>query len=180
MSKKPAKPKPSKEEISAIKRRAIAARWRDRAAPPANAAAIIQKACENGCNLGQVAEALGVGRGKLREWLDKYPELQAAMTEGRQVEHDVLVGKLHELAMRGNLTAIIFALKARFGYREGEAPVQNTVSVNFVLPRSLTPEEYAAKVARESRLLAPGEAERLARLPEVRRELAKDLKEGER
>jgi hypothetical protein len=98
------------------------------------------------------------------------------MTEGRQIEHDKLVGKLFQLAMKGNLTAIIFSLKARFGYREGETPIQNTVSVNFILPKSLSPEEYAAKVAKEALLMPAHDAARLAATPEVRRELAKDLK----
>ncbi|MGH7969826.1 MAG: hypothetical protein ACREIC_13970, partial [Limisphaerales bacterium] len=60
-----------------------------------------------------------------------------------------------------------------------EAPVSNTVSINFMLPKSMSPEQYAAKLASETQLLPPSDAARLARLPEVQRELAKDLKRGE-
>lgn len=144
--------------------------------PPPNAADLIRRASEGGCSQRQIARALAIDIPKLKRWLVEYPELQTAMMEGRGVEHDMLVGKLHEMAMGGNIIAVLFALKAKFGYREGEAPVQNTVSVNFILPKSLTPAEYAARLAKETLLLPPGDAVQLAALPEVRKELAKDLK----
>src|SRR5687767_12141656 len=96
---------------------AIASRWADRASPPLNSAEIIHKAAENGCTRAQIAGALGVGRGKLREWLESPehgPTLQAAMAEGKEIEHDRLVSFLWEAAstgrMKGSLVAILFML----------------------------------------------------------------------
>ena len=187
-----AKAKYTPEELKARRSAQAKAQWAARGAgglreanikantkePPHDVLEIVEKACANGCTVEQIAGALGVNRKLFGEWRERYPEIEAAMTAGRAVEHDALVGALFKAATREkgpNLVAAIFLLKARHAYREGEAPVNNTVSINFMLPKSLTPEQYAAKVANETRLLPPGEATRLARLPEVKRELAKDL-----
>lgn len=80
--------------------------------------------------------------------LPNQPEVQEALDRGRAKEHDKLVAKLHELAMEGNVTAVIFALKARHAYREGEAPEDGStnVQVNINLPSAMTPEEYQRMV----------------------------------
>ncbi len=147
--------------------------------PPVNVLEIVEMACRNGCTVHQIAEALGIDRKLFAEWRERYPDIETAMTAGRAVEHDKLFGALFKAAThetKPNLIAAIFLLKCRHSYREGEAPVSNTVSINFMLPKSMSPEQYAAKLASETQLLPPGEAARLARLPEVQRELAKDLK----
>lgn len=64
------------------------------------------------------------------------------------IEHDRLVAKLHELAMDGNLAAAIFALKARYSYREGE-PFEgggSAVHVNINLPSAMMPDDYCKMV----------------------------------
>lgn len=149
------KPKLTKEEISAIKKKAIAARWADRDAPPPNAAAIIEQAAANGCTRSVIAHALGVGRGKLREWLaspEHGPALQAAMSLGKEAEHDRLVGLLMQAAhdakaMKGSIVACLFLLKTRHGYQEGQALVQNSVSINYQLPAPLSVDDYLKAVA---------------------------------
>ena len=80
--------------------------------------------------------------------LTSEPEVQEALDRGRAKEHDPLVAKLHELAMEGNVTAVIFALMARHAYREGEAPEggSTNVQVNINLPSAMTPEEYQRMV----------------------------------
>ncbi|XHC09064.1 hypothetical protein ABWH98_16105 [Labrenzia sp. ac12] len=70
------------------------------------------------------------------------------MDLGRAKEHDRLVAKLRELAMEGNAAAVIFALKARHAYREGEGVEGSStnVLVNINLPSAMTPEEYQRMV----------------------------------
>lgn len=80
--------------------------------------------------------------------LTNQSEVQEGLDRGRAKEHDKLVAKLHELAMEGNVTAVIFALKARHAYREGEAPEGGitNVQVNINLPSAMAPEEYQRMV----------------------------------
>ena len=149
------KPKLTKGQISAIKKKAIAARWADRDAPPANAASIIEGAAASGCARSVIARALGVGRGKLRQWLEAPehgPALQAAMASGKEVEHDRLVGLLMaaadgEKTFKGNLVACLFLLKTRHGYQEGATLVQNSVSINYQLPAPMSVDDYLKTVA---------------------------------
>lgn len=54
--------------------------------------------------------------------LSNQPEVQEAPDQGRAKERYRLVAKLHKLVMEGNVTAVIFALKARHAYREGDPP----------------------------------------------------------
>ena len=50
--------------------------------------------------------------------------------------------------MEGNVTAVVFALKARHAYSEGLAPEggSTNVQVNINLPSAMTPEEYQRMV----------------------------------
>ena len=70
------------------------------------------------------------------------------LDRGHANEHDRLVAKLHDLAMEGNVTAVIFALNACHAYLEGEAPEGSStnVQVNINLPSAMTPEEYQRMV----------------------------------
>jgi hypothetical protein len=155
---KPKEPKPEQtpEQAAASEaaRAHILVRWADRQAPPENAAEIIAAAAENGCTHGEICKALGIGRPKFKEWLESPvygPALQAAMAEGKQVEHDRLVGLLMTAATtgtcKGSLVAILFMLKTRHAYIEGAALVQNSVSINYQLPAPLSPEDYMQMVA---------------------------------
>ena len=95
---------------------------------------IVQRACENDCTVQQIAGALGVDRKLFAEWRERFPEIETAMSAGRAVEHDMLVGKLFQMAMKGNVTCGIFLLKGRHGYQEGVPLVSNTVSINYQRP----------------------------------------------
>jgi hypothetical protein len=144
--------------------------------PPANAVEIIQKACANGCTVEQIAAAFGIGRTTFLEWRERYPALEAAMTAGRAVEHDKLVGALFTAATENkNITAAIFLLKARHGYVEGVPLVQNTVSINFTLPGAMTPEAYVKTVGATAQVVPPDAARALAGDPKVKRALKNDF-----
>jgi hypothetical protein len=80
--------------------------------------------------------------------IDRRPEVQEALDQGRAIKHKRLVATLHELAMDGNVTAVIFALKARHSYREGE-PFEgggSAVQFNINLPSAMIPEDYRKMV----------------------------------
>lgn len=70
------------------------------------------------------------------------------MDEGREREHHALFNSLYINATeKGNVTAAIFLLKARHGYREGDqSDIANKVSINFVLPGAVPLSDYQAKV----------------------------------
>jgi hypothetical protein len=180
------KPKPRDPEAA---RRQALAQWSDpekRAKllagarkplePQQDAADLIQKACENGCTVLQIAEALGVSQQTLRRWRDERPEIEQAFQVGRAVEHDRLVNSLFTAAtQKGNITAAIFLLKARHGYVEGVPLVQNSVSVNFTLPGAMTPEQYVKTLTVEAQLLQPEQARQLAGDRKVRKALKNEL-----
>ncbi|MEL6644917.1 MAG: hypothetical protein AAFO57_04050 [Pseudomonadota bacterium] len=69
--------------------------------------------------------------------------MREALDRGRAKEHDKLVAKLHELAMEENVTAVIFALKARHAYRECETPEGGSakVQVYINLPSAMISED---------------------------------------
>ena len=146
--------------------------------PPENAVEIVRKASERGCLTSQIATALGVSRTTWGLWRERYPELDAAYREGHKVEHDALVGKLFEMAMDGNVTSILFALKCRHGYQDtGGVVVENKVSINFQLPAALSPADYVKTIAATSELVPPEKAKEFVAMPEVKQALKKEYKE---
>jgi transposase-like protein len=150
--------KQAKEQWANNREKMLAAtRKANRIDPPDNAAEIVQKACENGCTVNQIAAALGVERRTLNRWKEEFPAIEEAFQLGRQVEHDRLVGALFDQAVnKANTTAAIFLLKARHGYVEGVPLVQNSVSVNFTLPGAMSPEQYVKTLTVEAQIVKPG------------------------
>jgi hypothetical protein len=98
---------------------------------------------------------------------------------GRQYEHDALANKLIELALKGNISALIFALKSRHNYVDsgvGAATVvENKVSVNFVLPDALKPEQYVETLAANAQVIAPSDARRALAAPGVKGKVLRKL-----
>lgn len=138
--------------------------------PPPNVLEIVEKACENGCTVHQIAEALGIDRKLFAEWRERYPEIEAAMTSGRAVEHDALFGSLFKAAThptKPNLIAGIFLLKSRHNYAEGVPLVQNSVSISYQLPAPLSPAEYIRTIEAEATLVKPETAKKLLANPKI-------------
>ena len=80
------------------------------------------------------------------------PLIEEALATGRSLLHDRLVGKLLELADKGNIAALIYACKALLGYSDRpdlQAPRTPNVQVAVVLPKSLPAEEWRQLVAGE-------------------------------
>jgi hypothetical protein len=88
-----------------------------------------------------------MGKDAFRAAKRRDPAVQDAIDRGRAVEHDRLVGVLHEQAMAGQYVPAMFLLKARHGYREGDAFEANVnVNVNtggvVVVPHRQSMEEF--------------------------------------
>ncbi|HBS77791.1 MAG: hypothetical protein CMK99_12725 [Pseudomonas sp.] len=116
--------------------------------PPADAAETLLELAASGYNKKGLAYRLGTTVETLNKWLEIHPELQRALDEGREREHHALFNALYENATKGgNVTAAIFLLKARHGYREGDqSEIANKVSINFQLPGALRLEDFARDV----------------------------------
>ena len=120
--------------------------------PAKGVAAIVRKLTSKGCSEITIAKGLGIGRKTWEIWRDEYPEIRQAWQEGRGIEHDALVGALFESATKQkNVTAAIFLLKARHGYRENQdITIQNKVAVTFEVPGALKPDVYEAEVIKKT------------------------------
>jgi len=91
--------------------------------------------------------ALGCNDSTLVRWLDEFPELNEAFSEGREKERQTLHNVLYEAATTGGdknaLVAAMFLLKARHGYIEGQQESQaNRVSINFAIPGAMPLDKF--------------------------------------
>lgn len=87
----------------------------------------------------------------LNAWLETYPELKAAMEEGKDAEHQKLVTQLMAMATKGNIAAVIFALKSRHGYRELE-PIDNGNKLLILSLQGPAPPEMWVSPAKREKL----------------------------
>lgn len=118
---------------------------------------IIEELAGRGVAEMTIAKALRMSRDAFRQAKRRDPAVQEALDRGRAVEHDKLVGVLHEQAMKGAFVPAIFLLKSRFGYREGDAFEANlNVNVNaggvVVVPQKQTMEEFLAQAEADGRI----------------------------
>lgn len=107
---------------------------------------LIEQLASRGVSVTTIARALGVSTEVFRRIRAFDDRAREALEVGTAIEHDQLVGKLHEAAMRGEIVAIIFALKSRHGYRDSTPIIRESesrVKVEIQLPAALTPEQYA-------------------------------------
>lgn len=116
--------------------------------PPRGAAEKLLQMASEGWNKKGLAYGLGTTVETLNCWLDLYPELQEAVDHGREREHKALFSSLYDSATKGgNVTAAIFLLKARHGYREGDqSEIANRVSVTFEMPGAMSLEDFTKDV----------------------------------
>lgn len=170
------------EQRSEEMRRRILLRWQKadplRNKPGKDAIELVRLACEIGATKKRICEVLDVSESKFDKFM-KDPDFATAVKGGRQYEHDSLVNKLVELALKGNPGCLIFALKSRHNYNDagnGTATVvENRVSVNFVLPDSLRPEQYLQTLTATAQVIAPGDAARALAAPGVKGKVLKQL-----
>ncbi|MBF7694546.1 hypothetical protein [Acinetobacter rathckeae] len=128
--------------------------------PPHNACEIIEDMASNGYSKRNIAKALGVSWDLYVVWLEQYPELLEAEKLGKDKEHKALHNALYKSAMDGNVTASIFLLKTRHGYREGDqSDSANKVSITFQLPAASNSIDDYMKTVGSNRALLGGSDE---------------------
>jgi hypothetical protein len=109
---------------------------------------VIVKLAAKGVRELDIARAVGVSHQVWARQRVLQPEVADALDAGKQQMHDRLVGKLYAQAMDGNIVALLFLLKTRFGYREGEAQdARPQVIIN--LPTAAPLEQYAPALVAE-------------------------------
>src|SRR5262245_42106094 len=88
------------EQRRELAKRASLMRWGDKTKPPANVAELIEEASENGATITNICAHLGISRETFYKWRDNFPEIDAALRRGKNVQNDRLINKLFQLAMR--------------------------------------------------------------------------------
>ena len=123
---------------------------RPRKNPPPDAVARILAYSKEGASLKGIANQFGVGIETFNRWREEDTAIQRAIDEGREHEHKELFNSLFKAAQKGNVTAAIFLLKTRHGYREGDqSDLANKVSINFTLPGALPLDQFARVIEHE-------------------------------
>ncbi|MEJ0010177.1 MAG: hypothetical protein WDN72_06505 [Alphaproteobacteria bacterium] len=110
---------------------------------------IVIAACRQGVPETKLAEALGIN---YRTWMrvrEEDERIADVLAEGRKIEEEELVSLLLDKARNGDLTATIFALKSRHGYRDMGTPgggVEQKVNVIINLPAPAASEEEFSRM----------------------------------
>ena len=120
--------------------------------PPENAVQVVQTMAAGGAHQRSICKALGVGYDVWLRWKEEHAELKEALEQGRASEHDLLVGTLLESAVKNkNVTAAIFLLKTRHGYREKEDLQEGPkIQINFELPGAVDPATYEKEILQKA------------------------------
>lgn len=160
-----------------MKRKAIMARWRDKTKVTPATVELVKHACANGATILNICAVLGVNDRTFYSWKDKHPEFAEAVKIGRQIEHDRLVNKLVEMALSGNIAALIYALKARHGLLDNQVNqvIENKVAITFQLPDAMKPEDYLKTLTVTSEVVKPEGINRVLAKPGVKGKVLKQL-----
>jgi hypothetical protein len=146
--------------------------------PGPDAFELVGLACGMGATVKRICEVLDIPEGKFRKFMED-PEFAEAVKSGKQYEHDSLVNKLVDVALKGNVAALCFALKTRHNYVDagvgGATPIENKVSINFILPDAMKPEAYLTALAASAQVIAPGDADRALAAPGVKGRVLRQL-----
>lgn len=104
----------------------------------------IEALASEGHALGSIARSLGMSRRAFQEVRKRDPEAQDAFETGKAVDEALVANVLRAKALSGDTVAMLFWLKTRHGYREGD-PAQASgpsVQINLALPSPKSQEEY--------------------------------------
>lgn len=171
--------KMTEEERREEMRRRVMLRWRDKTKVTPATLELVKHACADGATVSNICRVLEINESTFYDWKDKVPAFAAAVREGRRIEHDRLVNKLTEVALAGNVTALIFALKSRHNYVDsgvGAATlVENKVAITFQLPDSLSPKQYLETLTSTAKTISPDDARRALATPGVKTKVLKEL-----
>ena len=116
---------------------------RPRKQMPADADKRAENVAADGASIGGIATSFGVSAEVFKRWIEEQPSLKEAIDRGRERERHVLHSGLVEAAKKGNIVAMMFLLKSRHGYREGDqGDTANRVSITVSLPGALRLEQF--------------------------------------
>ena len=121
--------------------------------PPENSITVIRELASKGAAQRSISRALNVSYDTWLRWKDEEPGIKDALADGRSIEHDILVGCLLDSAItQKNVTAAIFLLKTRHGYRENKPINDNRpqITINFELPGAVSADVYEAEILKKS------------------------------
>jgi hypothetical protein len=112
--------------------------------------AAIEQASADGATLIDIARRLGIGNSTLRSLReDESTQVQLAIDRGLARLETEAASQLVTQMRKGNMTATLFLLKGKFGWRD-QGPADNSErkapNVIINLPGSLSPEEYMAQI----------------------------------
>ena len=102
--------------------------------PTAEDVEFIERSAGEGCDMIEIARGLHIGKTTLSRWRKDHETVAEAIEIGRAIEHKALRSKLHEKAMAGDTVALLFLLKCRHGYREGDQSERGggaTITINL-------------------------------------------------
>lgn len=127
----------------AITHRPLKAPGRKLTVAPANAAATIAELAADGWSMVGIAHRMGVDAKTFRRWLEDDPALNDAIELGREQQHHVLYNIAYRRAVeKEDLTAVMFLLNSRFGYRTDLRDQGNRVNVTIALPGAMTLQQF--------------------------------------
>jgi len=172
-----AKTNMTEEERRELARKAIAVRWRDKTKVTPATLELVKHACADGATVANICHCLGISEDTFYRWKDTVPEFGRAVKEGRRIEHDRLVNKLVEMALNGNVSCLIYCLKARHGLLDNQVNnvIENKVAITFQLPDAMKPEQYLKTLATSAEVVKPEEVTRALAKPGVKAKVLKEL-----
>jgi hypothetical protein len=77
-----------------------------------------EQMASRGLSLTSIAGGLGISTSTFFDKMRKYPELSKCIKRGAASAVEEVANKLFETALAGNVTAMIFFLKSRAGWKE--------------------------------------------------------------
>jgi hypothetical protein len=105
---------------------------------------VIEALAATGIGKVTIAKRLGTTKDLLNRWLAENAELAEAFERGRDARRNKIEDRLYRIGMNGDVSALIFLLRAAHGYRT-DGPVNdggNRVSITFTLPGAMKPEDF--------------------------------------
>jgi predicted DNA-binding protein (UPF0251 family) len=98
-----------------------------------------------------IAASLGIGRAAFKGCMDRQEAVRLAWEAGNAEDEQYWMDVLRRAAADGAFIPAMFILKARFGYRENDAPQDARPNITIVLPDALSPEQYLKTIGVQER-----------------------------
>ena len=83
---------------------------------------LLQGWARDGLTDVDISDKVGISRSTLAEWKKKYPEIEKALSQGKEVADYAVESSLYKRALAGDVTACIFWLKNRKPHKWRDKP----------------------------------------------------------